>query len=334
MRILRNIFLFLVVLCVILFVVYQLGPKPEKPRYTDQFPALPNSPLQVKHFIDREEAGLHIKPGNAATVEFVDSLKKTPFAVVYLHGFSASHEEGMPLHTNFARRYHCNLYLSRLEGHGLADTPALKNLNAATLYRSAVKALAVGCKIGDSVILMGTSAGGALALMLAAREKKAPVKALILYSPCIKIFDPNAYLLDTPWGLQIAHLITGKQNVTSHAPDTLTGHYWYNSYRLEGAVALQRLLDDGMTRDNFKQVRIPVLTCMYYKDKIHQDSTVQTGAIRSMVADLGSANAEKPLVIIPNAGNHVIASYIKSHDLGSVRKATFSFADEVLHLPH
>ena len=41
-----------------------------------------------------------------------DSLKeKTEYAVVYLHGFSASQEEGDPVHYDFAKKFGCNLFL-------------------------------------------------------------------------------------------------------------------------------------------------------------------------------------------------------------------------------
>ena len=49
---------------------------------------------------DKESEVLDIKPGNEAKIIWADSSKtRTEYAVVYLHGFSASREEGSPLHT-------------------------------------------------------------------------------------------------------------------------------------------------------------------------------------------------------------------------------------------
>lgn len=44
---------------------------------------------------------------------------KTKYAFVYLHGFSASEKEGHPVHRNIAKHFNANLYLARLQGHGL-----------------------------------------------------------------------------------------------------------------------------------------------------------------------------------------------------------------------
>ena len=36
-------------------------------------------------------------------------------SVVYLHGFSASQEEGDPVHYDFAQKFGCNLFLAALK---------------------------------------------------------------------------------------------------------------------------------------------------------------------------------------------------------------------------
>src|SRR5258708_7415518 len=74
--------------------------------------------------------------------------------------------------------------------------------------KSAKEALAIGRQLGNKVILMGTSTGGTFALQLAATYPD-QVAALVLLSPNIAINDPNAWLLNNHWGLQIAHLVTG-----------------------------------------------------------------------------------------------------------------------------
>ncbi|MFR6382415.1 MAG: alpha/beta hydrolase [Odoribacter splanchnicus] len=63
-------------------------------------------------------------------------------------------------------------------------------------------------KLGKKVIIMGTSTGCTLALMLAA-DFPVLVDALILYSPNIKIKNPMAPLLSGPWGLQISGAVHG-----------------------------------------------------------------------------------------------------------------------------
>ena len=54
--------------------------------------------------------------------------------------------------------------------------------------------------------------GGTLALKLAAEFPE--IAGLVLLSPNISINDPNAWLLNNPWGLQIARMIKGKYNTS------------------------------------------------------------------------------------------------------------------------
>jgi hypothetical protein len=76
---------------------------------------------QLDQFIaDKESKIIDLKPDNQARVIWANPEKKhkTEYAVVYLHGFSASQKEGDPIHHEFASRYGFNLYLPRLEDHG------------------------------------------------------------------------------------------------------------------------------------------------------------------------------------------------------------------------
>ena len=69
----------------------------------------------------------------------------------------------------------------------------------------------------------------------------------------------------------------------------------------------------------------------YYKDEVHQDSVVSVPAMLNMFAQLGSQTKIKQAV--PNAGDHVIGSYIKSNDLLSVQHAIENFMQKTLKLP-
>ena len=311
--------------------MYLLGPKPKSPKLLADLPPSPKSLIVLEDSICRSEGNPMIKNGNEAKIIWAkDSVpQKTHYSLVYLHGFSASEQEGNPLNREFAKRYGCNLFLSRLAMHGLKDSNAFEKLTADTLFNTAKSALKIGTQIGDSVILMATSAGGALALTLAAIEDHTPIKALILYSPCIKIFDPNSKLLDGHWGLQLARMIV-KSKYNKGRQDSFAYKYWYPKYRLEGLVALQNFLDGSMKETNFKKIKIPVLCLDYYKDQKIQDSTVSVSAIHTMFAQLGTPSSQKTLLDLPNVGDHVLASFMRSKDLVSVRKATFQFAETKL----
>jgi esterase/lipase len=316
----------------ILIIVYFFGPKPPSPKFTKDLINLPSEPAALEKYIHDHEALHKLKPDNEARIAWLnDSAKeKTDYAVVYLHGFSASQEEGDPVHINFAKKFGCNLYLSRLEDHGVDTTEPLLTFTADRVWNSAKEAYAIGKQIGKKVILMGTSTGGTLALKLAAEYPD--IAGLILLSPNVAINDPNAWLLNNHWGLQIANMIKGTYN---HASDTSAAYaqYWNYKYRMEATVQLEELLESTMKESTFSKVTQPALVLYYFKDEEHQDKVVKVSAMKRMFVQLGTTENEKRLVAIPNAGDHVIGSHIKSKDVQSVENECEKFAAEILKLP-
>ena len=319
---------------ILLVIFYFAGPHPSRPRYNSTEPVVPAEPAALESYIRDREAAHKLKTDNEARIVWVDSSKrKTPFVIIYLHGFSASQGEGDPVHRDIAKKYGCNLFLSRLAEHGIDTAEAMVNLTADNYWESAQEALAIGRQLGDKVILMGTSTGGTLALQLAWTYPD-QVAALVLMSPNIAINDPNAWLLNDPWGLQIAHMVTGSPYIISkddYGP--LYRQYWCTKYRTEAAVALEELVETTMKKDNFEKVKQPAALFYFYKDETRQDSTVKVSAELEMFDQLGTPAALKYKEAIPEAGTHVIGSGIRSHDVPGVEKGIEHFLSDILHLP-
>lgn len=321
----------LAIILLVLIVVYFLGPRPAHPKFTKDLPTVPEQSLALEQYISNNEEKYKLKPDNEARIVWQnDSLKsKTEYAVVYLHGFSASQEEGDPVHTNFARKFGCNLYLARLADHGIDTTEQLANFTADRIWNSAKEAYVIGKQLGKKVILMATSTGGTLALKLAAEYPD--IAGLILLSPNIAINDPNAWLLNNHWGLQIARMVKGNYNI---ADDTTAvyAQYWNNKYRMEATVQLEELLETSMRSSTFKKITQPVLLLYYYKDKDNQDKVVKVSAMKRMFDQLSTADSLKKQVAIPDAGNHVIGSYLKSKDIKKVEAECEKFATAIIQL--
>lgn len=315
----------------VMIITYFLGPRPSHPRYELALPVIPEGAAALERYVAAQEARHRIKPDNEARILWLnDTLKQeTEYALVYLHGFSASQEEGDPVHYEFAQEFGCNLYLSRLDAHGIDTTDPLASFTADGVWASAKEAYAIGKKLGKKVILMATSTGGTLALKLAAEFPD--IAGLILLSPNIAINDPNAWLLNNPWGLQIAHFVTGKHR---RVEDTtkIYAQYWNNWYSTRSLVQLEELLESSMKESVFRKVKTPVLLLYYYKDEEHQDNVVKVSAMKRMFNQLGTSDARKRSVAIPNAGNHVLGSWVKSKDLVSVQAECGKFAREILGL--
>lgn len=322
----------LLAVIVIVAGIYLAGPRPATPSYKTTLPTVPGSPRELETFIKLRESRHKLKPDNQARIIWYnDSLKqKTEYSIVYLPGFTASYAEGEPVHKNIARKFGINLYLARLAEHGIDTTEALVNLTAEKYWESAEEALAIGKQLGNKVILMGTSTGGTLALMLAARF--AEVNSLILLSPNIAINDPFAFILNNPWGLQIAHAVLQSDYISSKDQRPVYRQYWSSPYRVEAAIQVQEILESSMTSLTFTQVKQPVISLYYYKDEVHQDSVVKVSAIKKMMEQLGTAKNQKRSVNVPLAGNHVIGSYLKSKDLASVQHEIEKFMVEVLKI--
>ncbi len=311
---------------------YLLGPKPPTPILDGKLPLVPANLSQLEsEIVESEKRVLSMKPNNEARIIWADSLKqKTPYSVVYLHGFTASQLEGEPTHLDFAKRYGCNLYLARLEEHGIDTVDIFKQLTPEKLLESAKRAVAIGKQLGEKVIIMATSAGGMQALYIASQNPD--IAGLIIYSPLIGFFDPATALLDKPWGLQIAEAVTGTNTRTTPELKKGEGKYWTKKHRIEGLIALKSLVSSTMTAENFAKIKQPIFVGYYYKDEENQDKVVSVKALEEMYEQLGTPESLKRKMAFPNVNNHVIASYMKSDDIESVEKETFKFAEEILGL--
>jgi esterase/lipase len=318
-------------LSLVVFLIYWFGPHPSAPIYSIELPTAPSDPAALINFIKQEESKHAVKKDNEAEIVWADTInkKKTAYAIVYLHGFSASKMEGAPTHLNIAKQFGCNLYLARLSQHGIDTADALINMTADNLWETAKQAYAIGKQLGDKVILMGTSTGGTLALQLAATYPD--IAGLILYSPNIAVNDPNAWLLNNPWGLQVARLVKGS-NYNIIPSDSTYEKYWNTKYRLEALANLEELVETKMTTSTFQTIKQPVLTLYYYKDEQHQDPVVKVSATKKMFEELGTTKDLKRAVAMPNTGNHVIGSPILSKDVAGVERETSKFLQEIMHL--
>lgn len=315
----------LLIVFLILIIFYSLGPHPKPPVYSQTLLQVPSNADSLENFVKQNESEHKLKPNNEARIVWFDSSKtKTEYSIVYLHGFSASQEEGRPIHTNIAKEFGCNLYLSRLAEHGIDTTEPMINLTADKLWETAKQALQIGKQLGNKVILMSTSTGGTLALKVAA-DYPNDVYALIMMSPNIAINNDKAYLLNNPWGLQIARAVTGSHYITASDTRAIYRQYWYWHYPLEPTTQLQELIETSMTKQTFEKVKQPVLMMYYYKDDKHRDSVVSVPAMLDMFKELGTPASKKVELAMPYVGDHVMGSYIKSKDLLDVQQSIEKF---------
>ena len=321
--------LFLVGLCVFLLSGSVFGPKPQ---ISNTPQAAINRPWgQLDEMIAEQEAEVaNIRPGNESKIYWTNSIRQTEYCIVYLHGFSASGVEANPMHHELARRYGMNLYAPRLFAHGITAEDAMFELTVEDYVNSAKEAIAIGKKMGEKVILMGSSTGCTLSLYLATGDPQ--VVGLLLLSPNIKIAQRGVSLFTGPFGLQIARMFVGSHIEWSH-PNQEVKKYWTMRYRTEALVQLQILVKATMKKKTFQQVTQPVFLGYYYKNKEEQDNVVSVKAMLRMFEQLGTPDELKTKVAFPKAGTHSIVSPLHSQDTKRVKYQLQKFIENTLKIP-
>ncbi len=319
------------IIFLLLVAVYRAGPTPEKFIPDTSLASITADAVTLeKQIAEKENAFKTLRPDNEARIIWADSSKtKTPWSIVFMHGFSASWREGDPVVFDLAKRYGCNVFLPRLYGHGLDTAECMVNLTAEKLLGSAKEAVAIGKAIGEKVLVISSSTGGTLSLYLASGKDN--IDALVLYSPNVKIYDPTAKLLDKPWGLQISRAVLGSKYRGWPAPEEKK-KYFTNYYRLEALIGVQSLISHTMKKETFEKITCPVFIGYYYKNEEEQDKVISIEAIKEMYTQLTTPANQKREIPFPEAGNHVLCYYLDSKDIAGVERETFKFCEEVIGL--
>lgn len=327
----RTFLKILVGILLLIPVVYFLGPVPKFEK-VDNIPSKEKFDIAtLDELISKREASVEgIKPDNESQFIWVDSLNKTEYSLIYLHGFSASNGEGQPIIENFALKYGANTYMPRLFLHGLKDQDALKDLTPKGLLDSAKEAVAIGKTIGEKLIIMSTSTGSTLATYLAANDPD--IHALIMTAPNFDLYDQNSKMLTKPWGPQLYRKMMGSDyrewNTSVEAQQ-----YWTTKNRIESHIALRDLLNQTMTEETYKNVTQPTYIAYYYKNEEAKDDVISIDEIANFAKHTGVPKEVLEIRPFDNAKGHVIASKYMNANWRDVQESIFGFCDNVLGLP-
>jgi len=287
----------------ILALAIALGPSTADPVLSGEFRMVEGNLPELALAVEQAEKQLAIRPNVHAHVRWADSIPaETEVAILYLHGFSGTWHDGSPAIERVAKELRANLFLARLHGHGLATAEPLLDFHPDSVYQSAVRALSITRRLGKRVVVIGTSTGATLGLLLAARYPEL-VSCVVNWSPNVRLAHPLSFLSNGPWGFELTRLILGGAYREVVTDDTARNMYWYMKYRAEAIPQLQALLEASMHEETFARINAPVLTMCWYKDADTQDSLVSVDAMHTMHQQLGTSN--KHFVTL-DAGNHEI----------------------------
>ncbi len=265
-------------------VLFALGPT--IPVDTDVgAPELPGSGVQgVEDYLQIAESRFNdLVPGTEKKVIWADSSdpQVTRRSLVYLHGFSASRQEVAPLPQLVADSLGANLFLTRLTGHGRSPG-AMAEASVRSWLQDAEEAMAVGARVGERVILMGTSTGGTLALWLAAQERwRDRIAGVILISPNLGPRDRTAEVLLWPWGGTIARLVMGSERAFTPRNEE-QARFWTERYPVKALLPMMGLVKLVREQDP-AGIRAPTLVAYSTQDRV-----VDASRVVELVPRLGS----------------------------------------------
>lgn len=234
--------------------------------------------------------------------EIVRIAERTDLALVYLHGFTATKWEIDPVHRRVAQALGANLFLTRLAGHGQGGD-ALARATPADWLADLDEALTVGRSLGRRVVLIGTSTGGLLAAMAAARGED--LAGVVLISPNFALSRRFGWVMRLPgirrWGPRVFGRLRQIEPVgAAHAEGwTLT----YPTQALWPLVDLMRLPLD------LSRARCPALVLWCDGDRV-----ISSAAIRRAVRHWGGPVTAVPLELTARDDpmRHILAGDILS----------------------
>lgn len=232
---------------------------------------------------------------------------KTPLAVVYLHGFSASAEEIRPVPDEVAKALGANLFFTRLAGHGRSSA-AMAEATAGDWIEDMAEAMAIGRQLGERVLVISTSTGSTLAAIGATDPALSEAMAgLVMVSPNFGVRSAAGKILDMPFARVWGPILAGETR--SFEPhNAMQARHWTTSYPTLALFPMAGLVRYAVGLD-YAGVNLPALV-IYSPD----DQVVSPAKTESVMAGWGGPAQMETRTMGPgdDPSSHVIAGAIMS----------------------
>lgn len=292
----------------VLALLWTLGPRNAfGPHEPSPRAAPPTDVAQLDAWLAQGEATQpHLRPDTAKRVGWHGAPgQRTPWAVVYLHGFTATRLETAPLAQHLASQLGANLFETRLTGHG-ADAQAMGDATVQDWLADTVEAVQVGQRLGERVLLLGVSTGATLGNWLALQPLGQAVAAQVWVSPNYGPAVKRSELINGPWGQQIALALEGEMR-GQPTNDPRENNAWTQRYPTKALFPMMALVKQVRESD-LSAVRTPVL--VLYSPA---DQTVDANETVLAFARLGSPlKVLEPVAYSEATGQHVLAGDIRA----------------------
>ena len=250
-----------------------------------------------------------ITPGTQKAVVWADPVGKgrTELALIYVHGFSATRQEIAPVPQRVAAALGANLFLTRLAGHGRGSAAMAQPLVNDWMTDMA-EAMAIGRRLGDQVVIIGTSTGGTLAVLAVFDAGlKQDLAGVVLVSPNFGVNSVLAPLLTMPFARQILPVLAGQERGFEPV-NAANATFWTTKYPTVSLLPMAALVKAAVALP-FETAGVPALVFISPADQV-----VDPAKTRAIVARWGATNelVEIGLGIGDDAYSHVLAGDILS----------------------
>lgn len=278
------------------------------PREPGEFnpPVISELPEDLDGFLYQEEAG--VRPEISRRIVWAGRpATKTPVAIVYLHGFSATSQEIRPVPDLIAAWRGSNLYFARLGGHGL-DGASLGQASVADWARDVAEAVAIGHRIGDKVVVIGASTGGTLAALAARDPVLGPqIDGVVVIAPNFGMKARGAFLLRQPLARHWLPLIAGRERCIEPRNDKQR-EFWTICYPIVATLPLAAVVETAQSV-SYADAQQPLLMMWSELDQV-----VDPEEMKKALASWGGQVTQLPVTIGPgdDPSAHVIAGDILS----------------------
>jgi len=219
-----------------------------------------------------------LRPGNERQIvwAYPVSRARTPIAIVYIHGFSASPGELRPLPDLVAKSLGANLYYARLKGHGRSGDAMLEG-SVHGWVNDFAEAVAIGRRLGERVVVMATSTGASLATWAATQpELMRNVEGLVQFSPNYGVQAAGSKLLTVPWAEKMVPLIIGQRR-SIEIKNELHAKFWTSEYPSLAVLPMASLVKLADAADP-RSITVPSLFVYSPLDQVIQPELVKAKA--------------------------------------------------------
>ena len=307
MRLLRIIGVIFIVLALALTALLLFGPR--EPVEGPITFAAADLGEDIDAYLDLAEARFDdIVPGVEKQVIWAGTPgTPTTWSIVYIHGFSATAQEIRPVADQVAEALGANLFYTRLAGHGRGSDAMLEGSVPAWINDYA-EAVAIGQRLGERVIVIGTSTGGTVAAMGAFdRRIEQDVAGYVLISPNFRVANPAAALLTLPLARHWVALVAGAEREFEPSNEE-HGRYWTTRYSTLALLPMAASVQAAGLLP-FDETDVPALFMFSDADQVVDHSVTREvaeswgGPVEIWTPDLGEGD---------DAFAHVIAGDIMS----------------------